>query len=263
VVNEAPPPAKSTIDFNVGYVVETTSLLEDFVQPLEALILETAVQGALQCGDGGPLFGPNGNPLQILMFTSMTGDDCDPQVEGSTCIVLETKFTLLVKENLNPDLGAFLGYVDLQKNMDNGTFVASIPQLDRIEYLKPLPLLPPITGPAPASVSGESSQVSVSSWTIGAVVAMCTFSQSGGIESSLLLDHLTQTFSFNICTSQALAVRSLSPPGRAIAALGTSDTCSSSKRCRRRRRRPLSPTRRSNPSEQPIGATRSVGGLFR
>lgn len=266
MVNEAPPPAKSTIDFNVGYVVETTSLLENFVQPLEALILETAVQGALQCGDGGPLFGLNGNPPQILMFTSMTGDDCDPQVEGSTCIVLETKFTLLVKENLNPDLGAFLGYVDLQKNMDNGTFVASIPQLDRIEYLKPLPLLPPITGPspAPAPVSGESSQVSVSSWTIGAVVAMCTFRQSRGIESSLLLDNLTQTFSFTICSSQALAVRLPSPPGRAIAALETSDTCSSSKKCRRRRRRrrPLSPTRRSNPPEQQA-ATRSVGGLFR
>ena len=85
-------------------------------------------------------------------------------------------FTLLVKGNVNPDLGAFLGYMDLQKSMDNGTFVASIPELDSIEYLKPLPLLPPITGPSPAPgpVSGESSQVSVSSWTIGAVVAMCT-----------------------------------------------------------------------------------------
>jgi hypothetical protein len=109
------------------------------------------------------------------MFTSMTGDECVSEVENSVCVVLETKFQILVKKNLNPDLGAFLGYMDLQTAMDNGTFVEAIPELDRIEYLKPLPLLPPITGPSPAPspIAGEASQVSVSSWTIGAVVAMC------------------------------------------------------------------------------------------
>lgn len=137
--------------------------------------METAVQGALQCGEGGPLFGPGGTRPQILMFTSMTGDECVSEVENSVCVVLETKFQILVKKNLNPDLGAFLGYMDLQTAMDNGTFVEAIPELDRIEYLKPLPLLPPITGPSPAPspIAGEASQVSVSSWTIGAVVAMC------------------------------------------------------------------------------------------
>lgn len=185
MVVEVQPPGRSVIDFNVGYLVETAALLEDFIRELEAIILETTVIGALKCGDGGPLFGPNGTPPQILMFTTATGEACPTQdggsvqpetTTGAVCTVLETKFQITVKEFVDPQLGAFLGYRDLQVAMDNGTFAEAIPVLSRVEYLTPVPLLPPITdpnNPSPAPIDSEDSQLSVSRWTIGAVVAMC------------------------------------------------------------------------------------------
>jgi hypothetical protein len=60
--------------------------------------------------------------------------------------------------------------------MDGGSFTRDILMLDRIEYASPLPLLPPITAPIstqpPASGTREGS-LTVSPWTIGAVLAMC------------------------------------------------------------------------------------------
>ena len=109
-----------------------------------------------------------------------TGQLCEPEV--SECTVFETAFDILVDENVDPEVSAFLGYVLLRETMDGGDFILDIPQIDRVQYLSPLPLLP-LPGEdgiqdQPLEADGESSdQVSVSPWTLGTVVTMCEYSQ--------------------------------------------------------------------------------------
>jgi hypothetical protein len=77
-------------------------------------------------------------------------------------------------------VAAFLGYMSVQDAMENGAFTAAVPALDRILYLSPSPLLPPITGvdTGPSLAPGEATQtapesLSVNRWTLGAVLTMC------------------------------------------------------------------------------------------
>lgn len=167
----------TVIDFEVGYLVESATFFEDFQDELNNLILETTVIAVLECSPGGPIFGPGGTIPTVPMFTAITGEQCVTQTPGDVCTVLETSFRVVVDRDLDPSLSAFVGYVALQQKMDNGTFEAVIAALDRIEYMHPLPLLPPIIGndqPTPAPLTSTNS-LSVSPWTLGAVLAMCKY----------------------------------------------------------------------------------------
>lgn len=163
------------IDIRVGYVVESLSDFVDFEVALERNILAAATVGVLDCIDGGPVFGVGGEVPSVEMTTIETpGVACIP--EFSSCTTYQTTFQIVVDKSVDPDLAAFLAYVRLQENMDGGSFTRNILMLDRIEYASPLPLLPPITAPIstqpPASGTREGS-LTVSPWTIGAVLAMC------------------------------------------------------------------------------------------
>jgi len=178
---EPPYEVFSVINFKVGYIVESDAVLDVFLSELEAKILETAVTGALQCNSGGPLFEPGGDALSVPMSTTLTGEACTPKI--TNCTVMETEFQIVVNEDLDPEVAAFLGYVLLQEEMDGGIFVIEIPILDRVEYVSPLPLLPPVTTPEDDDVTdpalgASDGSVSVSPWTIGAVLAMCKFNFS-------------------------------------------------------------------------------------
>lgn len=170
----------TAIPFKVGYLVESSNPLEAYVGLLERNILEAAAAGALQCNMGGPLFGRTRsatslNVISQSVTTVKTGEPCQPQI--SECTFLETSFDMLVADNVDPDVSAFLGYVLMRAEMEEGDLVRNIPMMDRIVYQSPLPLLPPLgdDGLSDQSIqAGEESidQINVSPWTLGAVVTM-------------------------------------------------------------------------------------------
>lgn len=197
-VVDPPSGSVTTIKMNVGYLAESTASLDVYRDDLEYMILRTAIIGALQCATGGPVFGGGTAGTQytanVPIQTEPTDEQCDTEFPGTTCTVYETKFQFLIEKSLDPEPAAFLGYVYLQEEMnESGAFHYAVPVIDRIEYLRPLPLLPPIiiggvgggqldpssgqTGLVPSSgqtgTIGEDASLNVSPWTLGAALAIC------------------------------------------------------------------------------------------
>jgi hypothetical protein len=183
VITIAKPPTNSitTLRFQVGYAIESTANQTEYIERVERQIMITALAGALQCETGGVFFanltaGATGRSKEILGIpfnTTSNNDTCEASI--STCTVFETQFHVAVNKILDPEIAAFLGYVMLKENMDDGTFVQNIPTIDRCEYLKPLPLLPPMTQSNNTSKEENQSteRLSVSPWSLTAVSAMC------------------------------------------------------------------------------------------
>lgn len=172
----ASPPHQTatTIPFDVAYLVETLAFFDEYASDLEARILADAVQGALNCGPG--IF--ENEPLPFVpMETELTGEACTAEV--SLCSVLETKFEIVVEEEVSTDATAFLGYVRLSNAMP--LYPTDITELDRVAYLRPV-LFPPLidgegsnnaTQPPATGVMTGIDPVPVSPWTISAVLAVC------------------------------------------------------------------------------------------
>jgi hypothetical protein len=181
-VDIAQPPyiRTTTVSFRVAYLIESLGKPSDFISAVETMILETAVVGALQCVTGGLVFARGMKPPPVDFTTIMTSEQCMPVFAGSQCSVWETGFDVTVDENVDPTVATFLGYTFVQEEMKNGAFVGRIPILDRVEFLRPSPLLPPIAGidgsptTAPGLAAASSaSPISVNHWTLGAVLTMC------------------------------------------------------------------------------------------
>jgi hypothetical protein len=170
-----PPFGNATVvDIQVVYAVEALALLRNFEDDLQDKILASAVIGALQCNTGGPLFGPGGNMPSVNMSTIPTGEPCISPV--TFCIVFETSFQFIVEEDLDPEVAAVLAYAFIREEMDSGAFVEAIPVLDRVEYVRPvLTELPPIIIPEIPIGADTQGSITVSPWTIGAVLAMCKY----------------------------------------------------------------------------------------
>lgn len=150
----------------MGYLVESLLSTTEYLSDVNDQILEASVINALQCGPDGPLFGPNGDGVpSIPMVTTYSGQECQPEV--SLCTTMETDFSFAVDETMNSDLAAFLAYVSLQDGMDGGRFTMEIDGVDRMEYLSPLPLIPPF--PPNGQLAAEGDDVGVSPFTMGAV----------------------------------------------------------------------------------------------
>lgn len=160
-------------------MVETFAILDDYEDDLQNEILALAVIGALQCNTGGPLFGPGGNMPTISMATIPTGEACTTVAENAICIVFETSFQIIVEEDFDPAVASLLAYVFIREEMSSGAFVEAIPLLDRVEYLRPvLPELLPIETPEIPNIDLDAARqgsITVSPWTIGAVLAMCKY----------------------------------------------------------------------------------------
>jgi hypothetical protein len=173
----------TAIDILVVYAVDTFSFLDDYEEDLQNQILASAVIGALGCNTGGPLFGPGGSVPTVNMVTTLTLEACPVRVslDGTVldtflCNVFQTSFQIIVEGDLDPavDLSA---YTFIREEMNSGAFVAAIPRLDRVEYLSPvLPDLLPIETPEIPIIDLDAARqgsITVSPWTIGAVLAMC------------------------------------------------------------------------------------------
>lgn len=186
-----PPFESSTVlDFRVGYLVESILPLEEYKEDLEMAILGSALAGALQCIPGSPLFLPGGNMSStslsrggtaspVRINTTLTGDLCFPEVDFlNECVVLETYYRVIVAEEIDSEVARFLGYVEMQQDMDSDLLLELFaPDLDRIRYVSPLPLLPPLTNPqepqTPPALRSDDSSLSVTPWTVAAVLGMC------------------------------------------------------------------------------------------
>lgn len=181
---QSPILATTTIPFKVGYAIESLAPQAEYINAVEDLILVTAVAGALQCNTGGPLFdsiglatsGRTNESRSIVPIHTVSGESCVALI--SKCSDLETTFQVVVNEVVDPEVAAFLGYVLLRQEMDSGAFVEIIPIIDRIEYLRPLPLLPPIVvdddrGAEPVQGVEPKKRISVSPWSLGAVSTIC------------------------------------------------------------------------------------------
>jgi len=182
-IDESLPPqeAATVLEFTVGYEVETEPDvdLESVESEIEKVILGSALSGALECVQGSSLFSPfDGQDTPVPMNTTISDDLCFPTENVlNDCVVLVTSFQVVVAEDMDPEAGRFLGYVRLQQDMDEGAFQDAIPLVERFEYSSPLPLLPPFTDPEqpndPAPVQARGATLSVTPWTVGAVVAVC------------------------------------------------------------------------------------------
>lgn len=173
----------TSISLKVGYLIESSAPLEEYLDVLEFQILRAALAGALQCSKRGPFVGDIGEAttvqpqLATSIVTVKTGAPCTAEI--SECTILETNLDIRVAEGLDPEVGAFLGYVFLRQEMDGGTFVNENPILDRVEYLSPLPLLPPPSesdvddGPLQLGLTANDGPITVSPWTLGAVLTIC------------------------------------------------------------------------------------------
>ena len=170
----------TAVSFRVTYVIETTVKPFRYLERVNELIVETAAVGALQCVLGGSTFSVNSTESpEITVMSVMTTQNCTPETAGSECVVWETSFEIAVDQDVEPTVASFLGYMFLEEEMNSGAFVDRIPILDRVKYLRPSPLLPPITGgdgPTEAPELGveDDGELSVNRWTLGAVLAMCT-----------------------------------------------------------------------------------------
>jgi hypothetical protein len=180
---EAPFETAAVIDIQVVYSVTTFAFLDDYEDDLQNKLLASAVIGALQCNTGGPLFGVGGSVPTINMVTIRKGEACPLDLENilvldnTNCNVFETSFQIIVVEDFDPAVAALLAYIFIREEMSSGAFIETLPLLDSVEYLRPvLPDILPIETPEIPNIDLEAQgSITVSPWTIGAVVAMCKY----------------------------------------------------------------------------------------
>jgi hypothetical protein len=166
-------------------MVDTFAFMEDYAEDLQNKILASAVIGALECNTGGPLFGLGGSVPTINMVTTLAGEACPLVSENALCILYDTSFQIIVEGDLDTTVATLLAYTFIKEEMNSGAFVNAIPLLDRVEYLRPdLPDLLPIETPEIPNIDlTAQGTITVSPWTIGAVVAMCKYIFGTGTRS--------------------------------------------------------------------------------
>lgn len=174
-VRTAPKQGAGTvaIEFTVGYLVEALPPLEDYREQLLKDIVGAALTGSLQCIPGSALFVDNVT-LPVTVNTTILDEPCFPEENLlNSCLRLLSTFQVYVEDDLDTELARFLGYVQLQREMDGGTIADHLSGVDRLEYMTPLPLLPPATTggngneTTATGLQGDTSNVSVTPWVLG------------------------------------------------------------------------------------------------
>lgn len=126
--------------------------------------------------------------LQFLFFLAISTATCDPTVDfENECFVMQTTFIIGVEGPVNTDVAEYEVYKAIQENMANGTYTETVPEVVFLEFLSPLPLIPPPSGSSNNPVDAndgdlQQRDVDVSPWTIGFSVA----SVMGGFVSLLV-----------------------------------------------------------------------------
>jgi hypothetical protein len=191
-VGVATPPfeAATILNFRVGYLVESSISLEDYREDLEQAVLGSALAGALQCLPGSSIFLQGGNTTLVPMNTSLSDGLCFPEVDIlNDCLVLETTFSVVLAREVDPEVARFRGYVEMQQDMDEGLFLENFsPEIDRIQYVSPLVLLPPLTNPEDpseptATIDVSNDFLSVRPFTVSLVLFACKYMYKQPLQS--------------------------------------------------------------------------------
>jgi hypothetical protein len=163
------------LKFKLGYSVESSFNDSEYIDNMEEQILITAVAGALQCDNVGYFFNDTilelmerSNKMGVVMNTTRMSETCRLSSIPS-CQVFETEFQVFVNQRLDAEAVEFLGYMLVRDKMNDGTFAEIVPYVDRCEYLRPLPLLPPVgdeDGSNEQISQDESERLSVSPWSL-------------------------------------------------------------------------------------------------
>ncbi|GAX09642.1 hypothetical protein FisN_19Lh106 [Fistulifera solaris] len=168
-----PPFQPEAVDISVGYEIESSLPFEAFREPMEKLILDSILVGALECGR----LDVEGN---VSMDTRLTGDSCLSQVDPlNDCVVALTSATLLLAgELIDPPIARFLAYVELQGDME--TYHERLEGVARVAYSSPeLLTVPEISEPdvsdEQGSLQADNERLSTSPWTIGSALVICKY----------------------------------------------------------------------------------------
>jgi hypothetical protein len=168
-------PLSTQLSFKLGYSVESSFNESEYIDKIERQILVTAVAGALQCENAGvfttdviPELMGRSNKLDVTMNTTRTNETCLAS-PISQCKIFETEFQVIVNDDMDAKVGEFLGYLLIREKMDDGTFVETVPNVNRCEYLRPLPLIAPVSnggGSNQQTNQDKSERLSVSPWSL-------------------------------------------------------------------------------------------------
>ena len=172
------------LTFTLEYSVESSFNESEYLEDLEKQILVTAVAGALQCQSSGAFLTDDilemterSNQVGVIMNTTSIDESC-PSKPISPCIIFKTEFQAIVNGIFDAEASQVLGYLLIRDKMDDGTFVKVIPNVDRCQYLKPLPLLPPV-GKGDNSNEQidqeETDRLSVSPWSLATLSLLCEY----------------------------------------------------------------------------------------
>lgn len=117
-------------------------------------------------------------PLFLLITeTFVPTGSCNSSIVDAGCYIMEADILYILNGNTNADLAAYKAYLALNDEMSS--FDEGLPHVARVEYLAPLPILPPNPredqpNPGDAFLTSGKSSISFNRWTVGAAVAMST-----------------------------------------------------------------------------------------
>ena len=102
---------------------------------------------------------------------------CNATIDDASCFVMGADIVYILNGNRNTDYSAYLAYLALNDQM--GGYDAELPDVARVLYLNPTPVLPPVAvgDPDPSAdefISSGNDTISNSPWIVGAAVAMIT-----------------------------------------------------------------------------------------
>jgi hypothetical protein len=172
-------PSSTQLIFKLGYSVDSLFNEIEYIDEVEKLILIAAVAGALQCENDGFFLTdaiPDFSKVEVAMNTTRVNEQC-PSSPISQCRVFETEFQVVVNVDLDTELGELLGYKLLSKKMGDGTFAKVVSNVDRCEYLRPLPFPPDGNDNGSnqnINVDG-SERLSVSPWSLATLSLLCEY----------------------------------------------------------------------------------------
>lgn len=168
-------PSSTQLIFKLEYSIDSSFNETEYIDEIENLILITAVAGALQCENGGLFLAdaiPDFSNVDVAMNTTRVNEQCRSS-PISQCRVFETEFQVVINVDLDTELGELLGYTLLSNKMGDGTFVNVVSNVDRCEYLRPLPPDGNDNGGNQNINLDGSERLSVSPWSLATLSLLC------------------------------------------------------------------------------------------
>jgi hypothetical protein len=167
------------VEIETTYNVESAvPLLDVCVCDIELGVVEAAISGALQCSDTAAKLNSTETPLDANT-TLLSVATCAPELNATNqCGAFKSSFAFQINRKVDSEVASVLAYLRIQEVMNSGELANHTDAVDRFEYVSPaIPILPPIVSDPEApetdrsSSSLTSNSLSVSPWTLGAVVA--------------------------------------------------------------------------------------------